>query len=184
MTTEVTVAMLRAAGQEVFEQPEWSTSADQPVTIISWDEAAAYCTALGGRLPTEAEWEYAARGGLEGAVFPWGSEDPSYNDGDLTGAAFEGGGARPVATFGANGYGLFDMAGNVWEWIADSYVGYPDEAVTDAVSLPLDPTDVVRGVRGGSYGDDQGYLRVSNRNPVRPDGEHVNVGVRCARLAE
>ena len=178
MTTEVTVGMLQAAGQVVPEQPEWSTNPDQPVVIVSWNEAVDYCRALGGRLPTEAEWEYAARGGLEGRAFPWGSEPPAYDEGDPAGAAFEGGVARPVARFGDNGYGLHDMAGNVWEWIADVYSGYPNEAVTD----PTGPaTGLVRGVRGGSYGDDQSYLRVANRNPVDPAGEHFNVGFRCAR---
>ena len=178
MTTEATVGMLRAAGSAVPEQPDWSTSPDQPVVIVNWDESRAFCEALGGRLPTEAEWEYAARGELDGAVFPWGSDDPSYDDGDATGAAFEGGMARPVGSFGANGYGLHDMAGNVWEWVATVYVGYPNEAVTD----PAGPASgLVRSVRGGSYGDDSGYLRVSNRNPVDPAGEHFNLGFRCAR---
>ena len=111
MTTEATVGMLRATGSAVPEQPDWSTSPDQPVVIVNWDESRAFCEALGGRLPTEAEWEYAARGELDGAVFPWGSDDPSYDDGDATGATFEGGVARPVGSFGANGYGLYDMAG-------------------------------------------------------------------------
>jgi formylglycine-generating enzyme required for sulfatase activity len=178
LTTEPTSGMLLAAAQAVPQQPDWNTTPDQPVVIVSCSEAAAFCEALGGRLPTEAEWEYAARGGLEGGTFPWGSEPPAYDEGDPTGAAFEGGVARPVATFGANGYGLYDMAGNVWEWIADVYSGYPGEAVTD----PTGPaTGLVRGVRGGSYGDDQSYLRVANRNPVDPDGEHFNVGIRCAR---
>jgi formylglycine-generating enzyme required for sulfatase activity len=178
MSTEVTVGMLFSADRPIPEQPEWSASFDQPAVAINWEEARAVCEALGGRLPTEAEWEYAARGGIEGAVFPWGSEAPSYDDGDATGAAFEGGGGRPVGTFGPNGYGLYDMAGNVWEWVEDIYGAYPNEAVMD----PIGPdTGLVHIVRGGSYGDDSSYLRVANRNPAQPDGVHVNVGVRCAR---
>lgn len=177
-TTEVTVGMLRSSGQAIPEQPEWSTSPDQPVVIVSWQESSSYCEALGGRLLTEAEWEYAARGGLEGMVFPWGSNSPSHDQDDIAGAAFEGGVGRPVATFEANGYGLYDMAGNVWEWVADVYSGYPNQAIVD----PTGPdSGLFRSVRGGSYGDDQGYLRVANRNPVDPNGEHLNVGFRCAR---
>ncbi len=103
---------------------------DHPVVQVSWDDAQAYLKWAGKRLPTDAEWEYAARGGLEGKVYPWGSDGqklvemantwqgtfPLYNseeDGYFTTA--------PVASYPANGYGLYDMAGNVWEWTADWY---------------------------------------------------------------
>jgi formylglycine-generating enzyme required for sulfatase activity len=180
LTTEVTIGMLLAAGQAVPEQPEWNTSPDQPVVIVSWSEAAAFCEALGGRLPTEAEWEYAARGGLEGGTFPWGSEPPAYDEGDPTGAAFEGGVARPVATFGANGYGLYDMAGNVWEWCSDYYAA-------DAYNRNprLNPTGPERGaarvMRGGSWNDRGDLLRVSNRLEMTPTIIGHVFGFRCAK---
>ncbi|MBI4265843.1 MAG: formylglycine-generating enzyme family protein [Acidobacteria bacterium] len=180
MTTEVTVRMYRTATGEVDEQPAWSTMPDQPIVIADWEEASAFCQAVGGRLPTEAEWEHAARGGKDGAIYPWGDQPPDDRDGTANGAAFESDSARAVKSFAPNGYGLYDMAGNVWEWVADAYGGYPEEAATDP--LRTQPAQL-RVVRGGAYGDDQGNLRVSNRNPNRARNVNVNVGFRCARDA-
>jgi len=90
-----------------FNQPQ------QPVVCVKWSDAVAYCEWVGARLPTEAEWERAARGGLVGKKYPWGDEEP-------TGRANVGGkGPVAVGSYPANGFGLHDMAGNVWEWCAD-----------------------------------------------------------------
>ena len=124
MVTEVTVKMYRAVLSDVEAQPPWSTTPEHPVVIVTWDEASTFCEAIGGRLPTEAEWEYAARGGREGAIYPWGDEVPSDESHSPKGAVFESDRAQPVKTFGPNGYGLFDMAGNVWEWTADASTLY------------------------------------------------------------
>ncbi len=180
MATEVTIGMYRRVVKAVDEQPAWSTRDDYPVVIVTWQEAAAFCTAIGGRLPTEAEWEYAARGGRDAGIYPWGSERPAHDAGAPTGAAFEGDAARPVTSFAANAFGLFDMAGNVWEWTADAGSLYRPDAVTD----PQGPmSGQVRILRGGSFGDDASNLRISNRTPNQPDRVHVNVGFRCARDA-
>jgi formylglycine-generating enzyme required for sulfatase activity len=178
MTTEVTARMFRAFDVLMDEQPAWSSSPDQPVTIVPWERALAFCQAVGGRLPTEAEWEYAARAGKEGATYPWGDELPADADGAATGAAFESDSPRPVKTFGPNGFGLYDMAGNVWEWVADWYGVDTTDPVTDPRGAG---GGRFRVVRGGSYGDDPANLRASNRNPNQPRNANVNVGFRCAR---
>ena len=178
MTTEVSIAMYRGGKQPLAEQPPWSTAPDQPVVVVTWDNAGAFCEAIGGRLPTEAEWEYAARGGRDATRFPWGNQSPAYQATDPAGAAFEGDAARPVGSYPPNAYGLHHMSGNVWEWVADWFGPYESDAVTD----PRGPTEgEVRVVRGGSYGDDERNLRASNRNPNRPGSSNVNVGFRCAR---
>jgi len=178
MGAEVTVGQFRATMGQVDPQPAWSTSPDHPVVSVTWDEAVAFCTAVGGRLPTEGEWEYAARGGRADAIYPWGDTEPTDRDGAESGAAFEGDSPRPVKSFAANGFGLFDIAGNVWEWVADFGALYAADAAID----PKGPvTGRVKVVRGGAYGDDSANLRVSNRTPNAPDRLNVNVGFRCAR---
>lgn len=178
MATEATASLYRGVVRDADEQPPWSTNADHPVAVLTWDEAQSFCQALGGRLPTEAEWERAARGGQDGTVYPWGNEEPAYEVTAPNGAAFETDSAREVRSGVANPYGLFHMAGNMWEWVADWYGGLGDNAATDPVGVP---DGTFRVVRGGSYGDDSSNLRISNRNFNRPGNVNVNVGVRCAR---
>ena len=178
MATEVTVGMYRASGRQPDEQPAWSTGPDFPLVIVEFDEATEFCTSLGGRLPTEAEWEYAARGGRAGTVFPWGNQPPSDRASAAEGAAFEGDAARPVKTFAPNGFGLHDMAGNVWEWVKD-FGGFYGPLAEDDPTGP--DTGRTRVVRGGSYGDDAVNLRTSNRTPNPPDRANLNVGFRCVR---
>ena len=113
----------------------------------------------------------------DGAIYPWGDEAPVDEPHSATGA-FESDRAQPVKTFGPNGYGLFDMAGNVWEWTADATTLYTDEA-------RVDPAGALSGssriVRGGAFADDNSNLRVSNRTPNQQNRVNVNVGFRCAR---
>lgn len=163
---------------------------DHPVVQVSWNDATAYCRWSNRRLPTEAEWEYAARGGLAGKRYPWGNElalagqhrcniwqgtFPQQNtaeDGYLTTA--------PVRSFPPNGYGLFEVSGNVWEWCADWFL--PKYYRNSPGTNPPGPT-IGRGrvMRGGSYLCHESYCnryRVAARNSNGADSASGNCGFR------
>ena len=145
-----------------------------PVVGISWFEANAFCEVKGKRLPTEAEWEKAARGGREGQSFPWGDAP------DRTRANYEGQGTLPVGSFPPNDYGLFDMIGNVWEWAADWFDPRYYERSSEA--NPLGPESSKEKVlRGGSWVDGIGPNRVAHRHWYPPAAQYKWLGVRCAR---
>ncbi len=166
---------------------------DHPVVHVSWNDAAAYCAWAGKRLPTEAEWERAARGGLEGLAFPWGDElepggeqrmnvwqgdFPARNtlaDGYL--------GTAPVDAFEPNGLGLFNTTGNVWEWVGDWF--HASFRARD--TRRRDPRGPSHGTskvqKGGSYLCHHSYCRryrVAARQSSTPDSSTGNVGFRCA----
>lgn len=146
-----------------------------PVAAISWDDAAAYCKWIGKRLPTEAEWERAARGAIEDAEYPWGNRKPTNKDARFD--TVEGPG--PVATFAPNGFGLYDIAGNVWEWTSDWYA--KDYYAISPADDPKGPdSGQYKVLRGGSWADVSKYLRVANRTWARPAERGPNIGVRCA----
>jgi sulfatase modifying factor 1 len=167
------------------EQDALKTKADHPVVNVSWYAAVAYCRWVGKRLPTEAEWEHAARGGLN-ALFPWGDQPV-----DATRANFLGSGigtTSPVGHYPANRYGLFDMAGNVWQFLADEWKPYPStpQKNTAAGNLFLDGTALLqvktrRVIRGGSFGGAPVNLWVEYRDSHPPDGTREFVGFRCAK---
>jgi formylglycine-generating enzyme required for sulfatase activity len=170
---------------------------DHPVVHVTWDDARAYCAWSGTRLPTEAEWEYAARGGLDRKRFPWGDElEPGGEhrmnvfQGEFPGlntAADGHAGTAPVRSFPPNGFGLHEMSGNVWEWCADwfSPETYARESAEGARVDPTGPSDGThRVMRGGSYLCHDSYCnryRVGARSANTPDSAAGNIGFRVAR---
>ncbi len=185
METEVTVRQLQAWAAAHFarapRQPVWN-GGDHPVVNVTWEEMRAFCEGIGGRLPTEAEWELAARGGADGAIYPWGPTfDPGRANGIGRAAADVWARTAPVGSFPPNAFGLRDMIGNVWEWVADWYSPpYFERA------RPRDPTGPrngrFRALRGGSWDNAPEHLRTSFRFRLPPAGRYtLYIGGRCAR---
>lgn len=169
-----------------WRNPGFEQGPRHPVVAISWTDAAAFCAWSGGRLPTEAEWEYAARGGSADQVFPWPGP-PSH---DLANYGKDNGGGplrlgrdqweqtSPSASFPPNGFGLFDMAGNVWEWNADWFGAYREDPAADPGG---GAAGQFRVLRGGAYNYGPWVMRSSFRYGLEPGMRAVSLGVRCVR---
>ena len=178
---------------------------NEPVVHISYEDAKAYAEWCGKRLPTEAEWEWAARGGLKNKIYPWGNQSleagpqkcnywtgifPVKNTGT---DGYEG--IAPVMTYAANGYGLYDMAGNVWEICSDWYdENYYERCLIEHIvkdpigpstwHYPREPNDPKRVIRGGSFLCNDSYCssyRVSARMPYSQDTGMSHTGFRCVK---
>jgi iron(II)-dependent oxidoreductase len=156
--------------------PEWP---DHPVVGVCWRDAEAYAEWAGKRLPTEAEWEYAARGGLVGKRYPHGDEIDSTT---VNYARAGTGGTLPVGSYPPNGFGLYDMSGNVVEWVADLYAA--DYYKTSPTEDPAGPeTGKFYVIRGGGWHTGPYCSRVYFRNALPANWLDFNVGFRCARDA-
>ncbi len=162
---------------------------NHPVVYVSWYAAMAYAKWTNKRLPTEAEWEKAARGGLISKKYPWGDTIDSTNANYFDGTGKE---ITPVGTYPANGYGLHDMAGNVREWCLDAYVEYfytnspRENPLAGAKSIDEVTTNFItqkdnRVLRGGSWLNSGQLLRISNRNWRAPTATNPNEGFRCVK---
>jgi formylglycine-generating enzyme required for sulfatase activity len=221
--TEVTVAAFREcvnagkcapsatvdwSGLKDDDKAKWSRACNwgqpgrdnHPINCVDWTQAKAYCEWKGGRLPTEAEWEYAARG-KDAREYPWGNESPDATktnacDADCVAWAKKNGWTwtamhkvsdgfpttAPVGSFpgGASPFGLQDMAGNVWEWVEDAYAPYPGGSITN----PKQETGPARVDRGGGWDNNVAvWLRGATRSRIDPAVRSYTVGFRCARGA-
>jgi formylglycine-generating enzyme required for sulfatase activity len=182
---------------------------DDPVVHVAYEDAEAYASWAGKALPTEAQWERAARGGLDGAAYVWGDEPEApgerlanYWHGEFPWRPADGYGTRtPAGTFAPNGFGLYDMAGNVWDWTSDWYSGHDQRG--DTCCVPADPRGgTMQGsfdpgqpqfriprkvVKGGSFLCADTYClryRPAARRPQMVDTGMSHIGFRCVRAAD
>jgi iron(II)-dependent oxidoreductase len=179
--TEVTQAQFRRFNGKAGRESKW-TGDNRPRDSVTWFEARDFCAQRGARLPTEAEWEYAARG-PDGLEYPWGNSWDSNNavySGNSGGQTADAG-SRPG---GVSWVGALDMSGNVWQWMSSSYKAYPYDPKDGRESSELARNDQGRVLRGGSWlSTNTDHLRAAHRIRLNPSYAYdvVDVGFRCAR---
>jgi len=205
--TEVTVAdYSQCIGRGRCTTPKTSAACnwgksdrgDHPINCVDWEQAKAYCAWAGKRLPTDAEWEKAARG-TDGRIFPWGDQPASCSravmDNGSDGCGKLGTWSVGSKPGGASPHGALDMAGNVWEWVSDWYAGPSRAGTSYYAALPKrNPKGPVSGTRrvarggswlyGGGCPEDCEALKASIRGSFTPRGRHKDVGFRCVKDIE
>jgi formylglycine-generating enzyme len=175
--------------------PSSFKGSNHPVHNVTWFEAIEYCGKVGKRLPSEVEWEIAAKGGIHSnnGIYPWGASFDGNNanfcdrncDHHWSKKEYDDGFSKtaPVGSYVENGYGLYDMAGNVWEWVADWYD--PKFYKKADRYHPRGPvTGINRALRGGSWSDRPDYMRVAKRGAHFPSKRYDDYGFRCAKSNE
>ena len=181
--TEVTIdsyaryVALDKKTRKMPKKPDFKTDGNHPITMVAWNDAAAFCGFAGGRLPTEAEWEYAARVGKDDEIYPLNDEnsrDKANFDGKKGNDVYEF--TAPVGKFDRSEWGLFDMAGNVWEWCLDwfSKTYFTEQPITDPKGPATGTKHVARG--GSWFSDPKKHLRLSYRDGFDAGN---NIGFRC-----
>ena len=197
MKTEVTLAQyadcviagdctVPDSGNPIEDVWEDLSKGNYPINGVTWSEAVSFCEWIGGRLPSEAEWEFAARSGGQDNRYPWGDGDASCdNTVMIDDANIEGCGTIFVfdvcsKTEGNTESGLCDMAGNVWEWVQDTYQMSYEDAPVDGSAWEEDGT-AERVMRGGSYRDDAASQRTTVRSYLFYNASFENLGFRCVR---
>ena len=185
VTTSRYVRFLEATGREqpfAWKEMTLASHGDRPVTGVDWYDADDYCRWVGKRLPSEAEWEKAARGTV-GRTYPWGDEEPTSRHANFNKCCewkgYETLTAAGSLEAGMSQYGIYDMAGNVWEWVADwyeksYYQGSPDRNPKGP------PEGVMKVIRGGAWDSSALFLRSAFRLSYDPPHKHFNFGFRCA----
>ena len=174
---EVTNAQYGFIGSRCIE---WSSQSDQPRDCVNWFDSRDFCASRGARLPTEAEWEYAARG-PDGLIYPWGNDLVADNGvyGGNSGLQTAAVGSAPG---GVSWVGAYDLSGNVWEWTSTIYQDYPYNARDGRENnSDINGPRVHRVVRGGSFDQIVNFLRATYRDSHYTDDVSANLGFRCAR---
>ncbi len=167
--------MWTSSGIKKVRVPQKYHSPDYPVVCVSWHQARAYCRFVGKRLPTEAQWEYAALAG-NGNKYSWGNQIPDSS------RCVQASNMKPKksGSFSPNRWGIYDMTGNVWEWTRDRYV--KNYYTVSEEKNPVGPTvGRYRSVRGGGWYSGHRQLRIKNRQWFVPESGEVSIGIRCVK---